>query len=182
MRRTDGLKKCTKCKQLKPLSNFGSDSSRGDGKKVMCGDCAHAYNTIKVVLPCSDCGQSYILTQSQARYGRHNRRLCSSCIRKLKSSRNKKQIGPLNPNWKNGATSIADKFYNSKEWKTVRTEAFIRDNYTCVDCGQVGHQLEANHIKPRSRFPELALVLDNIETLCKKCHDSKKWQVYRDTF
>ena len=62
------------------------------------------------------------------------------------------------------------KFYNSEEWKKLRTEVFTRDNFTCQDCNKYGGYLEANHIKARSRHPDLKLVASNIETLCKPCH------------
>jgi 5-methylcytosine-specific restriction endonuclease McrA len=33
-----------------------------------------------------------------------------------------------------------------------------------------GSRLEADHIKPFCRFPELRLVVSNGRTLCKDCH------------
>jgi hypothetical protein len=50
-----------------------------------------------------------------------------------------------------------------------------RDNWTCCSCGrstrQDGVLLEVDHILPRSRGGTDAL--DNLQTLCKKCHIGK---------
>lgn len=75
-------------------------------------------------------------------------------------------------------TPATKRFYSSVAWKKLRIEVFERDNYTCKDCSIQGGYLEANHIKPRSKYPDLKLEASNVETLCKKCHDKKKWLVY----
>lgn len=89
-------------------------------------------------------------------------KVCSALFRK-------KIRGKDHPSWK-GTTPAANAFYMSPEWKELRTKVFIRDDYTCRGCNKRGGQLEANHIKPRSKFPELKLEISNIETLCKPCH------------
>lgn len=36
-----------------------------------------------------------------------------------------------------------------------------------------GVKMHVDHIKPRSKFPELALVLDNLQILCEDCNLGK---------
>ena len=73
-------------------------------------------------------------------------------------------------NWKGGITPIRTKLYFSKEYKLWREATFKRDNYTCIWCGQKGGELNADHIKPWSLFPELRFAIDNGRTLCVPCH------------
>jgi HNH endonuclease len=53
-----------------------------------------------------------------------------------------------------------------------RRAVFERDNYTCVFCGIRGVELQADHIKPYSLYPDLRVELSNGRTLCKPCHKS----------
>ena len=63
-------------------------------------------------------------------------------------------------------------FHLSPAWKALRLAAKRRDGWRCVRCGsRVG--LEVDHIQPRERRPDLALVLDNLATLCRSCHIQK---------
>jgi 5-methylcytosine-specific restriction endonuclease McrA len=139
----------------------------------------------KVIVTCTACHIIFFIRRdaSRPRY-RQYRKIgpikCTTCLRKSLSLKNKTQVGSKNPNWKGGKTSSIQKFYASSEWKLLRQQTFDRDNYTCQDCKRRGGKLEANHIKPRWKFSELRLVLSNLETLCKPCHNKKKWLVYAD--
>lgn len=59
---------------------------------------------------------------------------------------------------------------SSIEMKECRKRVFERDNYTCMNCGKVGGNLNAHHIKPFSVYPKLRFELSNGLTLCKSCH------------
>jgi len=77
-----------------------------------------------------------------------------------------KATGPKNPNWKGG-----------RNWKEIKKEALIRDNWTCQYCGLKDPQImEVDHIKPKSLYPELEFNLANTITLCPNCHRRKTIQ------
>ena len=80
-------------------------------------------------------------------------------------------MGERNPNWKGGISSEYKRIRESAKYKEWRKAVFERDNYTCIWCGDnQGGNLEADHIKPRKKYPELVFDIDNGRTLCKICH------------
>ena len=83
---------------------------------------------------------------------------------------NKHRDGANNANWKGGKSSENQRLRRSPEYKAWRIAVFKRDNYTCVECSQVGGKLNADHIKPFALHPELRLDLSNGRTLCEPCH------------
>lgn len=69
-------------------------------------------------------------------------------------------------------------FYQSWEWKEVRYKAIKLSKQRCLCCGwQPGDTergyLVVDHIKPRKKFPELALELSNLQVLCNDCNMGK---------
>lgn len=67
-------------------------------------------------------------------------------------------------------------FYDRSAWRKLRLKALERDNYECQECkrqGKVGPAQNVHHIKEVKDFPELALVLDNLESVCIKCHNKE---------
>lgn len=96
------------------------------------------------------------------------------------SEETKKRIGDSHRGkkshlWKGGISKEHDVIRHSLEYKLWRTAVFTRDNYTCIWCkDNKGGNLEADHIKPFSLYPELRFAIDNGRTLCKKCHRTTK--------
>lgn len=77
-------------------------------------------------------------------------------------------------NWK-GGVSFGYRSQRKDEmrklpYKNWRTEVFKKDNYTCVDCGQYGGLLEADHVKQWSLYPESRYDITNGQTVCISCH------------
>ncbi|CAC8453696.1 phage-associated homing endonuclease [Staphylococcus aureus] len=76
------------------------------------------------------------------------------------------------------------RFYKSKEWQTTRKRVLERDNYECQQCKRDGKlttydkskrkSLDVDHILSLEHHPEFAHDLNNLETLCIKCHNKKE--------
>jgi len=140
---------------------------RSEGKRIYCKEHSGKYmggvpiKTNKSI--CANCGKEFNL--EVASIPRVN------CSKECSSDwQTKRQIGELSHFWEGGKTSEAMKVRNSKQYKSWRTEVFIRDDYTCQICGQRGGKLNADHIKAFSTHPELRLDVDNGRTLCFECH------------
>lgn len=87
----------------------------------------------------------------------------------------------LNAKRYNTNTRYNDKymeFYHSKEWRNKRKQVLLRDKYLCQSCLRKGY---VNPVKKGQRFYvhhivelkddwDRRLDLDNLETVCAKCH------------
>lgn len=79
----------------------------------------------------------------------------------------------LAPKPKQSKTKLSTKFYSSKAWTTLRYRVLTHYGPVCMCCGKSGVAMQVDHIKPRSRFPELALSFDNMQVLCAPCNFGK---------
>lgn len=61
--------------------------------------------------------------------------------------------------------------YHSTEWRHIRREVLDRDLGLCVRCGLQGNIVD--HIIPSEDDWGNRFNIDNLETLCKKCHNKK---------
>lgn len=82
-----------------------------------------------------------------------------------------------------------DTFYRSKEWKELRFKK-LREVQYCECCGKSKKdvlesgekvKLTVDHIKCRSKYPELALDYNNLQVLCQACNEGKS-NLYEDDF
>ena len=67
-------------------------------------------------------------------------------------------------------------FYESREWRELRYKALVKYGPVCQCCGAsraTGAVIHVDHIKPRSKFPERMLSLDNLQILCADCNLGK---------
>ncbi len=81
-----------------------------------------------------------------------------------------------NPNWKNGGTTKYRQVWQGRfEYHEWRISVFVRDNYTCQECGKPSNgDIQAHHITPVHKDPSKILDSNNGITLCEKCHLSIK--------
>ena len=139
------------------------------GPQKRCHECRH--------LTCAQCGVRFIPSNSTLKH-RFCSVACKAASQKgaepehLKRNRGRKpRTHHLTKRDKHGGAMDTD-------W---RLAVFERDDYTCRHCGQRGGRLQAHHIQPYKKHPELRHDLDNGLTLCIECHkktDSFGWQNY----
>ena len=72
--------------------------------------------------------------------------------------------------WRGGKTIEHHRIRMLLDYRLWRTSVFERDNYTCQWCYIRGGNLQADHIKPFAKYPELRFAIDNGRTLCRDCH------------
>ena len=84
------------------------------------------------------------------------------------------QSGDRANNWRGGLTPKNLLIRMSLDYRLWRSAVFLRDNYTCQLCGQVGGKLNADHIKKFADYPELRFIVNNGRTLCEGCHKKTK--------
>ena len=80
---------------------------------------------------------------------------------------------------------MSEDFYTSRAWLDLRYHVLKKSNGFCQCCGHRGdaaNPLQVDHIKPRSKFPGLALAESNLQVLCRSCNlgksakDSTDWR------
>lgn len=126
-------------------------------------------------LICLNCGKNFIPANSTIK-GKYCSKKCAYAVRKgiepehLKSHRGIKPRTYHKRGLRGGVFEI--------EW---RNAVYKRDKYVCQGCGKRGGKLNAHHIKPYKKYPELRYNLKNGITLCIDCHkktDSYGWANY----
>lgn len=68
-------------------------------------------------------------------------------------------------------------FYKKAVWLRLRQQALERDHHLCQEClknKRFTPATEVHHIKPAEEYPELALTLENLKSLCWACHEKTK--------
>ena len=67
-------------------------------------------------------------------------------------------------------------FYCSAEWRKLRS-AYLAEHPLCEECQRrqrVEAATDVHHKAPRKANPDLALAWDNLEALCRRCHNAKE--------
>jgi hypothetical protein len=64
-------------------------------------------------------------------------------------------------------------FYITREWRELRYSVFKKYCRVCQCCGATDTMFHVDHIKPRSKYPELELDFNNLQILCEACNIGK---------
>ena len=71
----------------------------------------------------------------------------------------------------------SDKFYDSRDWLELRYDVLRKYGRRCMCCGATpkdGISIHVYHIKPRAKYPNLALDFNNLQVLCELCNKGKR--------
>jgi 5-methylcytosine-specific restriction endonuclease McrA len=88
----------------------------------------------------------------------------------------KKQVVESIPAKKPPAQPVEEDFYTSWEWTTLRYKVLLKYGPKCMCCGASradGAVIHVDHIKPRKKYPDLALDFNNMQVLCAACNKGK---------
>jgi 5-methylcytosine-specific restriction endonuclease McrA len=64
-------------------------------------------------------------------------------------------------------------FYKTQKWRQLRYQILRENVLSCALCRSVEGPFHVDHIKPRSKYPELALSKNNLQILCESCNVGK---------
>ena len=64
-------------------------------------------------------------------------------------------------------------FYFSDKWLQLRYAVLKKYGRQCMLCLATNTEIHVDHIKPRSKYPELELEMDNLQVLCRDCNLGK---------
>lgn len=139
--------------------------------RVFCSTaCARAHSRVypKQEYECKFCGR--VFTGSEKPHSNSPHTYCSLVCRDLAYRELK---GPSNPNWQGGKGTEHQRIRQTAAYAEWRHAVYVRDDYTCQECGARGVRLHAHHIKPFAGNPTLRTDVTNGVTLCLECHGKK---------
>lgn len=67
-------------------------------------------------------------------------------------------------------------FYSSPEWAQLRALVIKEEGQVCAECHKRiknDEDVTVDHIRPRSKYPDLALRRENLRVLCRSCNSAK---------
>lgn len=131
------------------------------------------YKTVAIILNKINSEEDYFLINREKRYAKVVETLSSTGVNVsgLEEKDVLKKFIDLFSAVKRKSTSTD--FYNSVKWKSLRAKVFSIHGNRCQCCGRGpkdGIFLHVDHIKPRSKYPELELDINNLQILCEDCN------------
>lgn len=64
---------------------------------------------------------------------------------------------------------------DSGNWKYLRSKVLELQGERCLCCGKKEDEMHIDHIKPKSRYPHLQYMIDNLQVLCPDCNRAKSY-------
>lgn len=132
--------------------------------------CAHGHTSERYVKDCYclDCSRAYDTTK-------YIDRTTPRYARKLARAKSYYWENRGRVLTKNAASrgEWTGSFINSPLWRKLRYQALLTYGRKCMCCGSTDGPFHVDHIKPRSKHPELALTLSNLQVLCEDCNLGK---------
>lgn len=146
----------------------------GIQRKFCSTECStrHHNQMRRVQLTCSECGEKF----STAREPNRHLPLCRSCAASIMMLA-RDWSGSSNPRWRGGQKSWELGRRGSDpdglSWSVQKRRVWVRDSYTCQDCGKVEHgwRPDVHHIDPWRHSRSHAM--DNLVCLCRSCHNKR---------
>lgn len=168
--------------QLRPL--FNVDKTRHDGLSYKCTECTKSKDPYASL-------RGRVSTFKGKRHTEENKRLFAengklrkppmagrqhtleSRLKMSQTRRERDYSGEFCHSYIDGKSVERRGIRFTKEYKRWRYDVYARDNFTCQHCGDNGGgNLNAHHIKPFAKFPELRFEVSNGITLCEPCHEA----------
>lgn len=78
--------------------------------------------------------------------------------------------------WLKYRPGMGNEFYSTFAWRQLRWDVLRHSNGRCAMCNaskESGVVIHVDHIKPRSKYPGLELVKENLQILCEDCNIGK---------
>jgi 5-methylcytosine-specific restriction endonuclease McrA len=98
------------------------------------------------------------------------------------SDKAKLRYGQKNANFRHGKNIRRPRDFKTAEFKPIRNFVYNRDKHTCHYCKQQGGHIHAHHRIPFWIAMDAFMDVDNIITVCTKCHFEKahlgNWQKF----
>lgn len=163
--------------QMLPGANFCSARclTKPYGKKVYCSpkslikktfDTLKKNKSMKALVPSSrKCTQCSCLIPRARESSSYCSRACKNAYNLLPKKQNLVKIDLWSEE-------------NRDRWAALRYEVFKKYDRRCMICG-ASDRLHVDHIKPKSKYPDLAFDINNLQILCKDCNYGKS-NVYED--
>ena len=145
---------------------------RANAQKLIIGS---RYNSLTIIsnlesgksLCLCDCGNIVKISNYSLKTG--HTKTCG-CLKSNNFDNVKRVKGKDHGRWKSGITAETVTLRKSKKYEEWRNKVFLRDNYTCKKCNNIGGQLEAHHILSFSVYRDKIFDVSNGITFCNDCH------------